>query len=100
MLTSETTINHKVIKHTVTFDTDKIPLELIELDFQQFIKKLSNIGLYNANKNNSFIYIRTDPIIVIKSLYSMLTEVKEFLLYQLNVKILEILCIVFVIVMI
>lgn len=62
MLTSETTINYKVIKHTVTFDTDNIPLELIELDFYQFIKKLSDIGLYNANKNNSFIYIRTDPI--------------------------------------
>ena len=62
MLTSETTINHKVIKHTVTFDTDNIPLELIELDFYQFTKKLSDIGLYNANKNNTFIYIRTDPI--------------------------------------
>ena len=62
MLTSETTINHKVIKHTVTFNTDNIPLELIELDFYQFTKKLSSIGLYNANKNNSFIYIRTDPI--------------------------------------
>jgi len=62
MLTSETAINYKVIKHTVTFENENIPLELIKLDFDQFIHKLYEIGLYNANKNSTFIYIRTDFI--------------------------------------
>lgn len=62
MLTSETTITHKVIKHVVTFDTDNIPLEFIQLDFERFKRSLKEVGFYNANKNATFIFIRTDAI--------------------------------------
>lgn len=62
MLTSETTITHKVIKHVVTFDTENIPLELIQLDYERFLRSLREIGLYNANKNSTFIFIRTDAV--------------------------------------
>lgn len=62
MLTCKTQIDYKSLEHVTEFDTTNIPLELIQLDLDRFLTTLNNVGLYNACKNSTFIFIQTDIV--------------------------------------
>lgn len=71
MLVTHTEITDGAIVCTSTFDTDSIPLELIESDLEHLKATIENQTLYNIVKNTLFVFIRTD---VVATLYTDLVK--------------------------